>query len=425
MRPGEGDHETDARYGDAVPGQSRLYQQALGHLVVLRAALLSPKACWISKCALILGIAYLFVPIDLIPASTYGPIVGHFDEASFLLGGFVLARVLVPTTFLEERLGLKLRQLLRGPNFFIVGAPKAGTTSLFEALAHHEDVFCCPVKEPSYFALDLAVQQEPAGIAGRERPLIRGRPTSLLEPPRVGLTTDYDAYLDLFHDWKGQRAIGEASTDYLSSVVAARQIATAAPEARIIIILRDPVARSYADYLMQKQIGHDPGSFEQAVAAELKRLSKGAGEVRGIVASSLYAPQIRRYLEHFPRQQILFLLFDELIAEPQRTLEIVFRHLSVDPAVAATITLGRENQSRVPRFDRLNRVLLASGRKSTLLRAVPRPIRHRLRPLYYVRGRPPPLSPTVADSLRALFHDDILETAALTGRDLSRWLKRR
>ncbi len=408
-----------------MPRQSRLYQQAVSHLVVLRAALLSPSACWISKCALIVGISYLFVPIDLIPARTYGPIVGHFDEAGFLLGGFVMARVLVPTIFLEELLGLNLRQLLRAPNFFIVGAPKAGTTSLFNALAHHEDVFCCPIKEPNYFGLDLAAQQESAGVAGRERPLIRGRTTSLLEPPRVGLTTDYGAYLDLFHDWKGQRAIGEASTDYLSSAVAAQQIAAVAPEARIIIILREPVARSYADYLMQKQIGHDLGSFEQAVAAELKRLSKGAGETRGIVTSSLYAPQIRRYLEHFPRRQILFLLFDELIAEPERTLEIVFRHLSVDPAVAAKISLGWENQSRMPRFDRLNRMLLDSGLKSTLLRAVPRPVRHRLRPLYYIRGRPPSLSPIAADPLRALFRGDIVETAALIGRDLSHWLKPR
>lgn len=234
-----------------MPTQSRLYRQAVGHFVVLRAALFSPRACWISKCALIIGISYLFVPIDLIPDRI--PIFGHFDEAGFLLGGFVLARVLVPTTFLEEQLGLPPRHLLRGPNFFIVGAPKAGTTSLFEALAQHEDVFCCPVKEPNYFTIDLAAQEKSTGTADRERPLIRGRPTSLLEPPRVGLTTDYRAYLDLFHGWKGQRAIGEASTDYLSSVFAARQIAAIAPEARIIIILRDPVARSYADYLMQKR----------------------------------------------------------------------------------------------------------------------------------------------------------------------------
>jgi hypothetical protein len=407
-----------------VPSQSRLYQQAVSHLVALRTALLSPRTCWLSKCAVIIGISYLFAPVDLIPASTYGPIVGHFDEAGFLLGGCVLARVLVPTAFLEEQLGLIPWQLPRAPNFFIVGAPKAGTTSLFEALAQHEDVFCCPVKEPNYFACDLATQ-ESAGVAGRERPLIRGRPTSLLEPPRVGLTTDYSAYLDLFHGWRGQQAIGEASTDYMSSLVAARQIAAVAPEARIIIILRDPVARSYADYLMQKQIGHDLGSFEQEVAGELERLSKGAGEVRGIVASSLYAPQIRRYLEHFPRRQILFLLFDELIAEPQRTLEIVFRHLSVDPAVAAGLSLGWENQSRTPRFDRLNRMLLGSGLKSTLLRAVPRPVRHRLRPFYYMRGRPPAVSLASADPLRALFRDDIVETAALVGRDLSHWLEPR
>jgi hypothetical protein len=401
-----------------------LAQRPLWHVSVLKAALLSPTACWLSKCALVLGIGYLFVPVDLIPDRI--PVVGHFDEAGFLFGGIVLARIFVPSEFLD-RSGQPPRTWLphlpRGamPNFFLVGAPQMGTTSLFAALGRHPGVFCCPVKEPNYFSFDLTRRDDALERAQRDGLLIDGPLARILEPPRVGLTTDYQVYLDLFAGWSGQKAIGEASTSYLSSAVAAREIASVAPEARIIIVLRDPVQRSHSDYLTQVEFGHDPGSFRQVVDAEVERIRNGDVVGRGIVASSLYAPQIARYLDHFPRQQILFLLFEDLLADPRRTLELVFEHIGVDPTPARDIELGWENRSGMRRWARRNQTLRGPGPRSTLFRMLPRAVRHGLRPLFHVSNPPLPARPSVPAALEALFRADIARTSRLIGRDLSRW----
>lgn len=314
-------------------------------------------------------------------------------------------------TTLRPEAGAGLADVARAiPNFFIVGAAKCGTTSLFAALAKHPDVFCCPVKEPNYFAFDLTSQTETVTKARREGAIIEGATARFIEPPRVGMTLDYEVYLDLFRSWRGERAIGEASTSYLTSGIAARELARLVPQARIIIVLRDPIPRIYSDYLMQVQTGRRVGSFREVIM--------GAPET---VIGSLYAPNIRRYLAHFPREQLLFLLFEELIAEPQRTLATVFRHIGVDPGAADDVELGWENKSRQPRFAGLNRMFFGTGLKSTVLRAVPRPIRHRLRPLYYSRHEPPPLSAEDRGLLLTLLGDDIAETATLIRRDLSHW----
>ncbi len=157
------------------------------------------------------------------------------------------------------------------PNFFIVGAARCGTTSLFEAIAQHPDIFCCPVKEPNYFAFDFVRRPEVLANARRQGCLIDKHFDFTLAPPRVAFTIDESAYHDLFRGWKGQSAIGEASTTYLPSRIAPREIAAFQPDARIIVLLRNPIARTLSDYRMHVQNGHDTGSFSQFIAEEQKR----------------------------------------------------------------------------------------------------------------------------------------------------------
>jgi len=311
------------------------------------------------------------------------------------------------------------------PNFFIVGAAKCGTTSLFDAVSCHPDVFCCPVKEPNYFAFDYNANQALVAQARKWGTLIdRPSRASLLVPPRVGLTTDYFVYRQLFGAWFGQTALGEASTSYLPSSVAAGAIATCNPHARIIILLRDPVRRAYSDYLMQRQMGGAPGSFREAVDGELDAIVRGRLVHRGILRSSFYATAIRRYLDQFPRSQVHILLFDDLVRHPQTVLTSVFHHIGVDPVAGADIRLAWENKSRVPRFGRLNQALLKSGKKDYLLRAMPTSWRRWLRRWYYEARDPVPVPATEQTRLHSLFSEDIAETASLIGRDLTHWTAR-
>src|SRR5262249_1979 len=132
----------------------------------------------------------------------------------------------------------------RLPNFFIVGAPKAATTSLYYYLDQHPDVFMSPLKEPNFFAAEL----RPENFCDEVRPRIdrelRSRQeylqSDLREKRFGGLVCTWDEYLKLFHNARDETAIGEASPCYLWSASAAVNIAERIPHARIIINLRDP-----------------------------------------------------------------------------------------------------------------------------------------------------------------------------------------
>jgi hypothetical protein len=178
--------------------------------VLLRRIFSADRACFSAQAALLIGIAYQFAPIDLIPNRI--PVVGHADEFAFLLSGFLLARRLAPPL---RRACNRVRAIV--PTFFIVGAARCGTTSLFDALGEHPDVFCCPVKEPNHFATELRERPWVIESARRRGVLIEPGSAALTVRPRVAITPDYDMYLRLFEDWEGQSAVGEASTAYLMS----------------------------------------------------------------------------------------------------------------------------------------------------------------------------------------------------------------
>src|SRR5262245_1508584 len=127
------------------------------------------------------------------------------------------------------------------PNFFVVGTGKAGTTSLYHYLRQHPQIYMSPVKEPCYFASEIRPENMASAYVSHIRRLSRnlprllddGRPVS----PLGWVVSEWDDYLRLFRQVAGETAIGEASAAYLWSATAARNIAAAAPDARIIMIL--------------------------------------------------------------------------------------------------------------------------------------------------------------------------------------------
>jgi hypothetical protein len=376
-------------HGLLVKTVSRAYENC----VFLRRICSADRACIGSQAALFVGLAYLVGPVDFIPASQ--TIFGHADEFAFLVGGFLVARRLAPRAAVAG-----LAESAAVPNFFIVGAARCGTTSLFEALGQHPDVFCCPVKEPNYFATELAERPHVVESARRRGVLLAPGMASLALLPRVAITTDYSTYLSLFSGWKGQRAVGEASTAYLMSPRAAPEIALRHPDARIIIVLRHPVQRARSEAQMHAQLGRE------------------AGACPDVTAASRYAPQVQRFLEAFPREQILFLQFETMLADPAGTLRTVFRHIGVDPDGGAGITLRHQNQSRQVRFATFNRILFRSGLRDVLLHIMPAKLRRMLARRYYGKAAAvPDLGPSIA-----LFRADIEQTGGLIGQDLSHWL---
>jgi len=284
---------------------------------------------------------------------------------------------------------------LRWPNLFLVGAAKAGTTSLYRELARHPAIYMSPMKEPHFFS-----QIEPA-------------PGLKAFFPHV---TDEDEYLALFAGATAEEVLGEASTSYLWDRQAAERIKRVIPEARILIMLRDPVDRAYSQYWNDVREGIERRSFLDALLEEQRSAPGGWGVSALHIDCGRYADQVQRYLDHFgARVHVLF--FEDFVRHEASTIADVHSFLGVrSPTTGAAPR--QMNPASLPR-NRLSAALLASGRVRRVVRAtVPRPLRTRLRVGLLKQATPPPMDPAARALLTEIYRPEVGRLAELLGRSL-------
>jgi len=198
------------------------------------------------------------------------------------------------------------------PNFFIVGAPRAGTTTLYEFLNQTKRVYMSPKKELHYFSQSL-------------------NPSHLTRPTR-----DKTKYLKLFNKVTDETAIGEASTSYLYDPKASELIHKTVPNAKIIISLRDPVERAYSNYLQRVGSGKTY-SFSEAIQQALNSKDNFYNGV--IVQGGWYYNEVKRYLELFGKENVKILIFEEFIQNPKKTAKEVLEFLGVNEEPPESIEL--------------------------------------------------------------------------------------
>jgi hypothetical protein len=216
------------------------------------------------------------------------------------------------------------------PDFFLVGAPKSGTTAMFEYLGRHPDVFVPRKKEPTYFARDLD-----EGTAAGRRYFVR----------------DLDRYLELFEGWRGEQRIGEASVWYLYSEAAAAGIKEFSPEARIIVMLRSPVEMMHALHSQRLASGaEDIAGFAEALAAESdraegRRIPKNAFVTKGLLYRQVasYSRQVERYFETFGRERVHVLVFEEFTRDTPAAYRTVCEFLGIDASFRPQFDLVNPN----------------------------------------------------------------------------------
>jgi hypothetical protein len=316
------------------------------------------------------------------------------------------------------------------PNLFVIGAAKAGTTSLHHYLGQHPDIFMSPVKEPNFFAFD----KEVPAFAG---PPEAGRPAferDRLKREKYGFSVlDRMDYEQLFAQGRDRRLRGESSAAYLYCPGSARRIREAVPDARILAVLRQPVERAFSKYQQMRRDQAEPlDSFEEAVAAEPARQRDGWAPTWLYLDRGYYGRQLAPYFELFKRDRIHVLLYEDLRRDPRACLRAIFDFLQID-SDAVVDTSERHNVSAVaavPRFGLLYQIVarpfLTSARLQSLL---PEQLIARIRPLarrfllkqsaVVAGGR---LEPALAERLTAGFRTDIEALQFLIDRDLSHWL---
>jgi Sulfotransferase family len=293
------------------------------------------------------------------------------------------------------------------PNFLVIGAQKSGTTALYYHLRSHPQVFMSPVKEPQFFASDLAGPSAGPGDRASYR------------------FQDIDAYRGLFSGVRGEAAVGEASVSYLYSSVAARRIAETIPDARLIAVLRNPVDRAHSNYLHLVRDGREPcRDFAAALAAEDDRRRQGWSANWHYRAKGYYGRQIARYLDVFPRERLRVYLYDDFEERPRVVLDDIARFLAVEPAFDQDLSL-RLNVAGIPRRARLYGLLRRMERLKWAANAVaPAAVRRRALAWQNRTLDRPEVPPGLRRELMAGYRDDLALLEDRTGLDVSRWTER-
>jgi hypothetical protein len=288
------------------------------------------------------------------------------------------------------------------PNFFVLGAPKCGTTTLQELLTAHPHIFMTKEKEPRFFNTDTYYNR--------------------------GL----DRYLrDHFRGAAGFNARGEATPFYLASgrKVRDRIRRDLGKDLRFLVILRDPVKRAWSHYLHRCRAGVETETFERALELEPTRLSAGKPPWTAYFRDGLYARQLRVWFEVFPREHFLVLLTQDLAERPNAVARQAFAFLDVDPDVEFSPP-SRTNVQGASRHPRLAAALNRPGvMMATLKHLVPYSSRQRMRNLINRWNRrpfdeAPTLDPAIGRVLRRRYSDDVLAVEEIIGRDLGTWRSR-
>jgi Sulfotransferase domain len=295
----------------------------------------------------------------------------------------------------------------RIPDFFIVGAPKCGTTSLCSYLAQHPDIFMPKLKEVQFFCSDLPV------------------------PPMV---PNEQAYLSLFSDAINEKRVGEASVWNLYSAKAAQAIHFFSPESSIIIMLRHPVDMLYALHSQRIYNGVESVTdFEQALngavhASMMTNVLTIPDPFAGPFCLDVgkYTQHVARYLDVFGADRVKIILYDDFVKNPSDVYVDVLRFLGVDPDFMPRFEIVNANRHvRNVLLQRMVRTPSAPLR--AVVRALlPRPLRQRaVEGIARLNSREAPRAQMPDDLRRTLSQQlapDVMDLSRLIGRDLTHWL---
>ena len=292
------------------------------------------------------------------------------------------------------------------PTFFIIGAAKSGTTTLYDLFKQHPDVYLPRIKEPMFF--------------NREEHFVRG--------------TGW--YEEMFFKGAERYPVrGEATPHYLywSSKVASRiKELYGDREVKFIVSFRDPVKRAYSWYWNMVREGKEDRPFAEAVAAEGERLAlhrrfldEQGSMVYGYFEGGCYASQLAPFLALFPRENFLFVLQDDIREDPEGVASKAFGFLGVDGSMR--VKRVSSNPATMPRMRVVQRLLRErSAAKEAIKPFIPFSLRSRIvsgvMKLNLKKTAYPPMDGGLGLDLRRRYRGEVERLQEITGRDLSSWL---
>lgn len=301
------------------------------------------------------------------------------------------------------------------PNFFIVGAAKSGTTSLFHYLKQHPEIFLPNTKENFFFA-----------------ELRKNTFTGVGNFYGDNIVEKWDDYLKLFRGIKSEIAIGEACVGYLyfyeKTIKNMKKYLSYFP--KIIILLRNPVERAFSNYSHHVRDGIENLSFEKVINRQIieQRADQNYWWGFDYIKVGLYYSQVKAYVSTFGKENVRIYLHEDLNEAPTQVLKDIFKFLKVDESFNPD-TKTKYNISGIPKSKKLQDFLL--GHDSSFKKLV-RPIAFKLigkektekivNSFWNKNLKRLNIDPEIKCKLSELYREDILKLQNLINRDLSSWL---
>lgn len=312
------------------------------------------------------------------------------------------------------------------PNFFIVGAPKAGTDALYYDLDRHPEIYMSPLKEPCYFSLEIrpdnfepALKPQMQIAAASTSRYLRG---NMKQRRFGGIVSEWEDYLRLFSGVKHEKAIGEGSVCYLWSKSAPLRIASAIPHAKIIIVLMNPAERAFHQYLKSLSDGNVNHSFREHLDACFSDLGETLNIFHPFLAFGSYAAQVKRYLEAFPSEQIHISLYDDAMSQRETWLTGIAEFLGVNPALVPRASEAHALHG-TPKFTRPSYSWQHSHLWRTVGHLIPSQIKSKVRQLMRKQGIPAVMNQEDRSRLISYYRDDVKQLEEIIKRDLSSWIQ--
>jgi hypothetical protein len=290
-----------------------------------------------------------------------------------------------------------MKKNIKKPNFFIVGAPRSGTTTLYYTLKEHPDVFMSPTKEPLFFNTERTEKE-------------------------------WTNYMDLFKNASKEKIIGEASPSNLYFEESPRLIKKYCANAKILIQLRDPVERTISYHKLLIKQGRQKLSFKEALKKEDKIINGKINLKFHYCDKSLYYHQVKRFYDLFGKNNVKVTIFEDFVSNPRKILKEICSFLKIDPMLLPK-NIRKYNSGNKARIPSLNRfIIIDSFFKKFLKLIIPKEIARfcKSKFLLQINDSKIPIEVKISEEEKLIFRrrfvQDIKKLEKLINRDLNHWL---
>jgi len=285
-------------------------------------------------------------------------------------------------------------------DFFIVGAPKAGTTSLYHYLNEHPEIEMSSQKEPNFFSHEA--------LRNQKIYYDKNRINTLKKYHRLFERTDVNL-------------IGEASVSYLFYEDVPKKIITYNPDAKIIIMLRNPIDRAFSHYLMDFRLGLVSESFETIIRKQSEHKNANLFYQQYVKVSE-YTNQVKRYSEVFSKKNIYIIDYEVFKNQTSDIVDDVIIFLGLDNN-SKSFSNKRYNAYKEPKNNIIRSIYAFIPFRNMLSNILPEYINKTISDLLFDSGKKPKLSKSTRDFLKKHFESDVIELSKFLNKDFSKWIR--